>query len=98
MPNRKPQKPKKEKVTYYDDYSSLADMSDVGAFGAQNNVKGNSPKPSGGRVYRPRATFKEKWATYFSAVKTMLLPMLMVLIAITAFFLVMYLISLGVNG
>lgn len=98
MAKTKGQKPKKQKVTYYDDNSTIADMSGVGAFGAQNTTATPSASKKGGNVTKPRATFKEKWATYFAAVKTMFLPMIVVLIAICAFFLVLYLISLGVNG
>ena len=55
---------KKEKIVYVDDGRSLADMSGVSS-------PGLSGKPS-----QYRASFKEQWQTYWSAVKLMFKPML----------------------
>ena len=65
-------KKKKEKIIYYDDNSTIADMSRV-------NRKGEPQPP---REQKPRSTFGEKWKTYWSAVKMMLLPMCVVLLII----------------
>lgn len=70
---------KKEKVVYVDDGRSLADMSGV-----------SSPGLSG-RPSQYRASFKEQWQTYFSAVKMMLKPMLFVIAALCIAYGVLYL-------
>lgn len=70
---------KKEKIVYVDDGRSLADMSGV-------STPGLSGKPS-----QYRASFKEQWQTYFSAVKMMLKPMLFVLGALCAAYGILYL-------
>ncbi len=69
----------KEKITYVDDNSTIADMSSV-------NRKGEKREPP------PKSTFKQKWATYLRAVKSMLIPMCIVLIVLCIlYFLFMYL-------
>lgn len=80
-------KKKKEKVIYYDDGSTLYDMSGVGGIGRRSyNEKKtkNTPQP------RKNSTAKEKWNTYWSAVRLMLRPALVVLGVI----LVMYILLL----
>ena len=77
---------KKEKITYIDDGRTLADMSGI----------------SGGRLSRrnpniPRSTAKEKWDTYWTAVKMMFLPMLATMGAICIIFAILYLVF-GVLG
>ena len=79
--SKKYNKKKKQKVTYIDDGSSIADMSGVG--GGKRKTP-NTP--------RPRATFKEQWKTYTDAVKMMFLPMLAVLGMLALAFLLVYLI------
>ena len=74
------EKKKKEKVTYIDDGRTIVDMSGVGYGRA-------SGRENGGR----RSTAREKWRTYWEAVKMMFLPMLVVLGIITASFLLVYL-------
>ncbi len=64
-------KPKKEKVRYYDDGRSLADMSGV-----------PGPRLSRSNPYKPRASFKEQWKTYWGAVKMMFVPMLFVIVCL----------------
>ena len=76
-------KKKKQKVVYYDDNSTIADMSNVPRAGQK--------KPSG--VPPPRSTFKEKWKTYISAVKMMLLPMCVVLFVLAVLFLILMLLA-----
>ncbi len=73
-------KKKKEKVVYYDDNSTIADMSSV-------NKKGQKQPPPPPKSVRSPSTFKEKWQTYWSAVKMMLAPTLVVL----AIILILYL-------
>jgi hypothetical protein len=76
-------KKKKEKVIYYDDNSTIADMSNVGGIGRRPRNKNNNSN-------KPRATFREKWHTYWAAVKMMLLPTCIVVAIISVIFLVMY--------
>ena len=73
-------KKSKEKVVYYDDNSTIADMSNV------TGLKGKKPPQS--PYPRRRTTFKEKWRTYWSAVKMMLFPMFMVLLALGIIYLI----------
>ena len=68
---------KKEKVTYIDDGRTLADMSGVtGGF--------TTRKP----LYR--ASFKEQWKTYWSAVKMMFVPMLVAIAALCIIYVLLY--------
>lgn len=60
----KEKKEKKVKVIYYDDGSTIADMS-----GTHGKYRGP----------RQKSTFREKMKTYFAVVKRMILPMLCVL-------------------
>ena len=71
-------KNKKEKIVYVDDGRSIADMSGISS-------PGLSGKPS-----QYRASFKEQWQTYFSAVKLMFKPMLFVIGALCAAYGVLY--------
>ena len=86
--HKKKKKTPKEKVVYYDDNSTIVDMSNVTAPGEKRRNNQTPPR---------RSTAKEKWKTYWSAVKTMFVPMLIVLGVMTAVFLVIYLIALK-NG
>ena len=63
-------KNKKEKVIYYDDNSTIADMSSVNRKGQPQSSKKNQyiPKPQ-----------ESKWQTYWSAVKMMVGPMFVAL-------------------
>lgn len=73
---------KKEKITYIDDGRSIADMSGVsGGFGFSDS------KPS-----RYRASFKEQWKTFWTAVKMMFLPMLTVVGGIILIYLILSLV------
>ena len=62
-------KKKKEKIIYYDDNSTIVDMSNV-----TRNGKKRPTIPS-----KKASTNREKWQTYWSTVKMMLLPMGVVL-------------------
>ena len=77
---KKKKKAPKEKVTYYDDGSTIADMSNVTAPGERRRDKNKNPPP--------RSTARDKWNTYWSTTKKMVLPMLVVLAVMTATFLV----------
>ncbi len=72
-------KKKKEKVIYVDDGRTIADMSGVSRPGFS------------GRTKQYRASFKEQWQTYFSAVKMMFKPMLIFIGILCAAYGLMYL-------
>ena len=69
---------KKERITYIDDGRTIADMSGV--------TGGFSRKAPGSY----RASFKEQWKTYWSAVKLMFRPMLVVIIALGIIYMLLY--------
>jgi hypothetical protein len=71
-------KKKKEKIVYYDDNSTLVDMSSV-----TRNGKKAPPRPP-----RTRSTFKDQWRTYWSAVKMMVIPMCVALLLLAIMYLV----------
>lgn len=81
-------KKKKEKVTYIDDGRTIADMS---AFSNSKRIS------SGGKnnTVRPPSTFKDKWNTYWAAVRSMVLPMFITLGIISIVFLIAYLLLGG---
>ena len=81
MPRKKK---KKEKGINYEDNSTIADMSSVNTRGE----KRDPPPP------RRKATFKEKWNTYWRAVKMMILPLCIALIVLG----VLYLIVMALGG
>lgn len=80
----KNKKEKKEKVIYYDDNSTIADMSAV-------NKKGEKQAPPPPRV---QSTAREKWRTYWNAVKTMVLPMCVALGILG----ILYLLTMWIGG
>lgn len=73
-------KEKKEKVRYYDDGRTIADMSGV-----------KDRRLPGGDPLRPRASAKEQWNTYWNAVKMMFGPMLVVLVGLCILYMILYL-------
>ncbi len=76
----KKKKKNKQKVVYYDDGSTISDMSAVGRFNEKNpQRRNNAPKSA--------STAKEKFKTFISAVKLMVLPMLVVLAILCVLFL-----------
>ena len=79
----KKKKAKKEKVIYYDDNSTLVDMSSV-------NRKGQPMPP---REQKPRSTFREKWDTSWAAARMMVIPMCIALLVIGMLFGLLYLIT-----
>lgn len=78
-------KKNKEKVIYYDDNSTIADMSNVTGVGRRAPNKNAPPKQ--------KSTFTEKWNTYWSVVRKMIMPMLFVLLVITVLYLIFSLIG-----
>ncbi|MBE6563047.1 MAG: hypothetical protein E7660_04860 [Ruminococcaceae bacterium] len=77
-------KRKKEKVVYIDDGRTIADMSNVTGAG-RLQLPGRS-------AYRPAPRVRDVLRTYFSAVRMMFLPMLVVIGFIAAAFLIVSLI------
>ncbi len=75
-------KKKKNKTVYIDDGRTIADMSGVGG------RKYSSSDPSFGK----NASFKDKARTFFTAMKMNVAPMLVMMGAITAVFLIIYII------
>ena len=73
-------KDKKKKTVYVDDGRTLADMSGL-----------NHPRLTRSK-YTPGSTAKEKWDTYWNAVKMMFVPMLFVMTGIAVIYLIMWLI------
>jgi hypothetical protein len=84
--NKKTQKPKKEKVIYYDDNSTIADMSKVGRKGQNQTPPTPSHQDPNMRKVKPYSTGRDKWNTYWSAVKMMFVPMLIVLGVMTVLY------------
>ncbi len=76
------EKKPKEKITYIDDGRTIADMSDVGR---------GMPRFGQGST----SSFKEKWTTYWDAVRMMLIPMLVVVAAILVIYVVMFVLFKG---
>lgn len=76
--SKKPKK-QKEKIVYYDDDSPIADMSSVNRTGEKK-----APPPP-----KIKSTAREKWRTYWTAVKSMFAPMLIVLGVIGLLYLLM---------
>lgn len=84
-------KEKKEKVVYIDDGRTIADMSNVnGLKKPKSNTQGNVPEYLGNTRGRS-STFKDRWNTYWSAVKMMFLPMLVTIGILCVAFLVAWL-------
>ena len=71
---------KKEKVRYYDDGRTIADMSGVSG---GSRLHDRNP-------LRPRSTAKEKWNTYWAAVKMMIGPMIITIAILFAASLIAY--------
>ena len=73
-------KEKKEKIIYIDDGRTIADMSGVsGGFSRYSRPK-----------WQPGPRFKDVWKTYWTAVKMMLRPMLVVIGGIGLIYVIMY--------
>lgn len=70
------EKKKEQKIVYIDDGSTVADMS--GTFKKDKKTREAS-----------RATFKERWATYWGVVKKMIFPLLITLLGLTLFYILL---------
>ncbi len=87
----KKEKKKKEKVIYVDDGRTIADMSNVnGLKKPKGNTQGQVPEYLGNTRGR-KSTYKDRWNTYWSAVKMMFLPMLVTVGILCVAFLVTWL-------
>ena len=73
-------KKKKEKITYIDDGRTLADMSGVPSSRLNRDA------------WKSNSTAKQKWETYWNAVKRMFLPMLATIGALVVIYFILYLI------
>lgn len=78
--SKKKGKQNKPQVTYYDDNSTVVDMAPVEDAKKKPYERGRQPKK--------KSTAKEKWKTYWAAVKMMILPMIIVLAVIGILFLI----------
>lgn len=76
-------KKKKDKIIYYDDGSTISDMSSV------NKTGQKQPPPQPKR----KSTGSEKWQTYWHAVKMMLFPTCFALVIIGILYLLIMLLS-----
>ena len=76
-------KKKKERIIYYDDNSTIADMSNVTRSGKKQPPKPQKP-PVG----------ESKWQTYWAAVRMMIIPMFVALGVIT----ILFLLLMGLTG
>lgn len=74
-------KKKKEKIIYYDDNSTIVDMSSV-------NRKGEKQPP---RPPRIQSTTREKLHTFWTSMKMMFLPMCVALLIIGVLYLLLML-------
>jgi len=73
-------KKKKEKVIYYDDGSTVADMSNF-----------SSKKPKALKEETPRHGFKAKMQTFFGAMRLMLVPLVAMVCALGLMYAIIYL-------
>ncbi len=80
----KTKKPKKEKVIYYDDHSTVADMSALRK-GGRSQKEPRAPRIVGN-------TARDKWNTYKMSVLMMLKPMLVVLLILGILYVLMSLV------
>jgi len=69
---------KKKKTVWVDDGRTIADMSGI-----------DHPRLSRNR-YAPGSSAKDKWATYWNAVKMMFVPMLVTMTAIGVIYLIIW--------
>ena len=92
--HKKNQKKKREKITWIDDGSTIADMSGVGrGLGGNRQAK---PKPTT-KKGKPANRFQECAATYLGAMKMMFIPMLVTLGIICLVFLILWILMGGLS-
>ena len=87
MSKKKKDKKKKQKVVSYDDGSTISDMSGVKPSGIAKAAK-----------TRSSSTFREKWKTYWAAVRMMVIPMCVVLAVLLLLYLLLMAFSGSVGG
>ena len=92
--NKKKQKKEREKITWIDDGSTVADMSGVGR-GLGGN-RPSKPKPTN-KKGKPMNRFQECATTYFGAMKMMFIPMLVTLGIICLVFLILWILMGGLS-
>ena len=85
---KKAKRPKKEKVVYIDDGSTVVDMSGF------DSARRRAPQGQGrnNNAYKPlksRTRFKDCAKTYFDSVKMMLVPMIVVLLILGGLYLLL---------
>ena len=92
-------KKKREKVVWVDDGRTIADMSNLPTRGFGKSLSDARPKremsESEKQFYRSSPKWRDCVATYFAAVKMMILPMLVTIGIISLAFLIIYLLSLA---
>lgn len=89
MPRKnKKDKRQKPKVVYYDDYSTVADMSKV------TDIKGGKQRKKEQKL-QADSSAKDKLSTFFAAMKQMVFPMMVVLAVLFALYLLLMLLSGG---
>ncbi len=87
---KKPPKPKKERITYIDDGSTVADMSGTGG---KKGPLSSPRRPSYERSRPEPATRAGRiWRTYWDAVRMMFIPMLVTMAGISVVFIIVWLI------
>ena len=95
----KKEKKKREKVIYIDDGRTIADMSNLPQRGFGRSLSDARPKKemseSERQFYRSSPKWREYAATYFAAVRMMIIPMLVTIGIICIAFLIIYLLSLA---
>lgn len=93
----KREKKKREKVVWIDDGRTIADMSNLPTRGLSKSLSDARPKKemseSEKQFYRSSPKWREYAATYFAAVKMMILPMLVTIGILSLAFLILYLLA-----
>ena len=90
-------KKKREKVVWVDDGRTIADMSNLPTRGFGKSLSDARPKremsESEKQFYRSSPKWRDCVATYFAAVKMMILPMLVTIGILTLAFLIFYVLA-----
>ena len=90
-------KKKREKVVWVDDGRTIADMSNLPTRGFGKSLSDARPKremsESEKQFYRSSPNWRDCVATYFAAVKMMILPMLVTIGILTLAFLIFYVLA-----
>ncbi len=91
---QKPARKKKEKITYIDDGSTVADMSGLGRRAGTGEGRQNPNLPPPGKRGKPAPTTRAGriWRTYWDAVRMMVGPMLVVIGGISVVFFLIWVI------